>query len=85
MGPVGMLETVYRWFADMLVAGVSVVPVPAMPSTGGAWDAVLQVVNGATYFVPMSALTFAVAVWLVYLGVWVGLATWRWVRTLGAP
>lgn len=81
----GAFETFVGWLVDLVASAVSVVPVVGFPSTGGAFVSVRNALQGATYFVPLSALVFVATVWGVYVGLWVGLVVWRWVRTVGAP
>lgn len=81
----GAFETVVGWLVDLVASAISVVPVISLPSSGGAFASVTAVLQGATYFVPLFALVFVATVWGVYVGLWVGLVVWRWVRTVGAP
>ena len=81
----GALEAVVAWLVDLLAGAISLVPVISLPSSGGAFASVRTVLQGATYFVPVSALVFVATVLAVYVGLWVGLVVWRWVRTVGAP
>ena len=81
----GAFETVVGWLVELVASAMSVVPVVSLPSSGGAFGSVRDALQGATYFVPLSALVFVATVWGVYVGLWVGLVVWRWVRTVGAP
>lgn len=85
MEPMGSAERLLASGADAVLWGIGLVPVLTLPSSSGAWASLSSVISGASFFIPASALAWSVGAWSVYIGTWLGLAMWRWARTLGAP